>query len=233
MTKLSFQWLGHATFLFSSPGGKRILIDPWLTTNPACPESAKKVRELDLLLLTHGHDDHIADAVSVARVTLARVIAPYELAMWLERKGLKTVTGMNQGGTLDAGGLSITMVPAIHSSSVEEDGRHVDVGNPCGYVIRFEDALTIYFAGDTALFGDMRLIAELYRPAMAFLPIGDIYTMGPEQAAKACELLDVSQVVPMHYGTFSTLTGTPARLRALVEPRGVRVLELKPGETST
>jgi L-ascorbate metabolism protein UlaG (beta-lactamase superfamily) len=230
---LSFTWLGHATFLFSSPGGKRILIDPWLTTNPACPESAKKVRELDLLLLTHGHDDHIADAVSVARVTLARVIAPYELAMWLERKGLKTVTGMNQGGTLDAGGLSITMVPAIHSSSVEEDGRHVYVGNPCGYVIRFEDALTIYFAGDTALFGDMRLIAELYRPAIAFLPIGDTYTMGPEQAAKACELLNVSQVVPMHYGTFSTLTGTPARLRELVQPRGVQVLELKPGETTT
>jgi L-ascorbate metabolism protein UlaG (beta-lactamase superfamily) len=230
---LSFTWLGHATFLFSSPGGKRILIDPWLTTNPACPESAKKVRELDLLLLTHGHDDHIADAVSVARVTLARVIAPYELAMWLERKGLKTVTGMNQGGTLDAGGLSITMVPAIHSSSVEEDGRQVYVGSPCGYVIRFEDALTIYFAGDTALFGDMRLIAELYRPAVAFLPIGGTYTMGPEQAAMACELLNVSQVVPMHYGTFSTLTGTPARLRELVQPRGVRVLELKPGETTT
>jgi L-ascorbate metabolism protein UlaG (beta-lactamase superfamily) len=233
MTKLSFQWLGHSTFLFRSPGGKRILIDPWLTTNPACPESAKKIRELDLMLLTHGHDDHTADAVAVARATLARVIAPYELAMWLEQKGLQTVTGMNQGGTLDAGGLSITMVPAVHSSSVVEEGRHVYAGTPCGYVIRFEDGVTIYFAGDTALFGDMRLIAELYHPAIAFLPIGDTYTMGPDQAAKACELLGVRQVVPMHYGTFPALTGTPARLRELVQPRGVQVLELTPGETAT
>ena len=230
---LSFTWLGHGTFLFRSPGGIRLLIDPWLTTNPACPASAKRIRELDLMLLTHGHGDHVADAVSVARATLARVIAPYELAKWLEQKGLRTVTGMNQGGTLDAAGLSITMVQAIHSSSVEEDGRHVYVGNPCGYVIRFEDEVTIYFAGDTALFGDMRLIAELYRPAIAFLPIGDIYTMGPGQAAKACALLGVRQVVPMHYGTFPALTGTPARLRELVQSTGVQVLELRPGETAT
>jgi L-ascorbate metabolism protein UlaG (beta-lactamase superfamily) len=231
--RLSFTWLGHATFLFRSPGGTQILIDPWLTTNPACPESARKIRELDLMLLTHGHDDHIADAIAVARATRARVIAPFELAKWLEHKGLNTVTAMNHGGTLDAAGLSMTMVPAIHSSSVEEDGRLVYAGNPCGYVIRFEDQLTIYFAGDTSLFGDMRLIAELYRPSIAFLPIGDTYTMGPEQAARACELLGVSQVVPMHYGTFPALTGTPARLRELVQPRGVQVLELKPGETAS
>ncbi len=229
---LAFTWLGHSTFLFRSPGGKRILIDPWLTNNPACPESSKKIHELDVLLLTHGHGDHAADAVAVGRATGARAIAPYELAAWLERKGLRAVTGMNHGGTIDAAGLSITMVPAFHSSSVEEDGRHVYVGNPCGYVIRFEDATTMYFAGDTSLFGDMRLIAELYRPVMAFLPIGDVYTMGPEQAAKACELLAVKQVVPMHYGTFPALTGTPGRLRELVEPMGVQVLELKPGETA-
>jgi L-ascorbate metabolism protein UlaG (beta-lactamase superfamily) len=230
MQKLSFQWLGHGTFLFRSPGGKRILVDPWLTSNPVCPESAKRIHTLDLMLLTHGHDDHSADAVAVGRATLARAIAPYELAAWLQRKGLQAVTGMNQGGTIVAAGLSITMVPALHSSSIEEDGRPVYVGAPCGYVIRFEDGLTIYFAGDTALFGDMRLIAELYRPVMAFLPIGDTYTMGPEQAAKACELLAVKQVVPMHYGTFPSLTGTPGRLHDLVAPRGVQVLELKPGE---
>ena len=233
MPPLSFTWLGHSTFLFRSPGGKRILIDPWLTTNPACPEPAKKIQQLDLMLLTHGHDDHSADAVAIGRATGARAIAPHELAVWLQQKGLQAVTGMNQGGTIEAAGLSITMVPALHSSSVQEDGRAVYVGSPCGYVIRFEDGLTIYFAGDTALFGDMRLIAELYRPLMAFLPIGDTYTMGPEQAAKACELLAVAEVVPMHYGTVPALTGTPERLRALVEQKGVHVLELKPGETAS
>src|SRR5437899_2964613 len=233
MKPLSFTWLGHATFLFVSPGGRRLLVDPWLSTNPSCPDASKKIRELDLMLVTHGHDDHTGDAVSVARATGARVIAPYELSVWLQQKGLQQVTGMNPGGTLSALGLSITMVRADHSSSVVDDGRTVYAGVATGYVIRFENDLTIYYAGDTAAFGDMRLIGELYRPAIAFLPIGDVYTMGPEQAAKACELVGVRQVVPMHYGTFPALTGTPARLRELVEPRGVKVLELKPGETAS
>ena len=142
------------------------------------------------------------------------------------------MTGINPGGTLRALGLSITMVPAAHSSSVEEDGRVVYLGVAAGYVVTFEDGLTIYFAGDTSIFGDMRLIGEMYRPTIAFLPIGDVYTMGPAQAAKACELLGIRQVVPMHYGTFPVLTGTPAELREIVTPRGVEVLELKPGETT-
>ncbi len=232
MKSLSFTWLGHGTFLFRSRDGTRILLDPWLATNPACPESAKRIHELELLLLTHGHDDHTADAIAIARTTRARAIAPYELALWLQQKGLQHVTPMNPGGTLSAFGLSITMVPAVHSSSVVEDGRSVYVGLAAGYVIRFEDGLTVYFAGDTAIFSDMRLIAELYHPAIAFLPIGDTYTMGPAQAAAACELLRVQQVVPMHYGTFPALTGTPEALRAIVEPRGVHVVELKPGETA-
>jgi L-ascorbate metabolism protein UlaG (beta-lactamase superfamily) len=230
---LSFTWLGHATFLFRSPAGKRLIVDPWLTTNPACPESARKVGELDLMLLTHGHDDHIGDAVAVARETGARVVAPYELSVWLQQKGLQNVTGMNPGGTLSALGLSITMVPACHSSSIVEDGRIVYLGLATGYIIRFENGLSVYFAGDTSIFGDMRLIGEMYSPGIAFLPIGDLYTMGPEQAARACGLLGVTQVVPMHYGTFPALTGTPGRLRELVEPRGVQVLELKPGETAS
>jgi L-ascorbate metabolism protein UlaG (beta-lactamase superfamily) len=231
MQTLSFTWLGHATFLLRSPGGKRILLDPWVTGNPSSPESAKKLGELDLMLITHGHSDHIADAVSIGRSSGAQVVAPYEVSVWLGQKGLKNVTGMNPGGTLRALGLSITMVPAMHSSSAEQDGTILYLGVATGYVITFEDGLTIYFAGDTSIFGDMRLIGEMYRPTMAFLPIGDLYTMGPEQAAKACELLGVKQVVPMHYGTFPALTGTPATLRELVEPRGVQVLELKPGET--
>jgi L-ascorbate metabolism protein UlaG (beta-lactamase superfamily) len=233
MLPLSFTWLGHATFLFRSPGGKRILVDPWVTTNPACPESAKKVGDLDLMLVTHGHHDHTGDAVSIGRSSGARVVAPHELSVWLQGKGLQNVTGMNPGGTLDALGLSITMVPAMHSSSIVEDGKTIYLGVATGYVVRFEDGLAIYFAGDTSVFGDMRLIGEMYRPAIGFLPIGDNYTMGPEQAATACALLGIEQVVPMHYGTFPALTGTPARLRELVEPKGVQVLELKPGETAS
>jgi L-ascorbate metabolism protein UlaG (beta-lactamase superfamily) len=229
---LAFRWLGHSTFLFQSPGGRRLLIDPWLTTNPVCPADAKKIHSLDVLLLTHAHDDHSADAIAVARDTGARVIAPYELAVWIEDKGIRHVTAMNVGGTIAALGLSITMVQAFHSSSVLEDGRRRDLGAAVGYVIRFEDGVTIYFAGDTAVFGDMRLIAELYRPSIAFLPIGGLYTMGPEEAAKACDLLAVTDVVPMHYGTWPSLTGTPERLRELVSPRGIRVIELRPGESS-
>jgi L-ascorbate metabolism protein UlaG (beta-lactamase superfamily) len=233
MQHLSITWLGHATFLLKTPGGKRILFDPWVTGNPSSPPDAKKIGDLDLILVTHGHSDHTGDAVAIGRSSGAQTIAPYEVSLWLQKKGLKNVTGMNPGGTLDVLGLSITMVPAIHSSSVEEDGQIVYLGVATGYVVTFEDGLTIYYAGDTSLFGDMRLIGELYHPQIAFLPIGDLYTMGPAQAAKASELLGVKQIVPMHYGTFPALTGTPAKLRELVSPRGVQVLELKPGETTT
>jgi L-ascorbate metabolism protein UlaG (beta-lactamase superfamily) len=230
---LSITWLGHATFLLQTPGGKRILLDPWVTGNPTSPPEAKKLGALDLVLITHGHGDHTGDAVSIGRSSGAQIVAPYEVSVWLEKKGLQNVTGMNPGGTLKVLGLSITMVPAMHSSSVEEDGQIVYLGVATGYVITFEDGLTIYYSGDTAIFGDMRLIGEMYRPQIAFLCIGDLYTMGPEQAAKACELLGVKQVVPMHYGTFPALTGTPAKLRELVGPNGVQVLELKPGETAS
>jgi L-ascorbate metabolism protein UlaG (beta-lactamase superfamily) len=231
MPKLSFTWLGHATFTFHSPGGKRLIMDPWVSTNPMCPESAKHVGALDLMLVTHGHGDHTGDAVSIARSSGAHVVAPFELAVWLQRKGLQHVTGMNPGGTLQMLGVGVTMVPAVHSSSVEDDGHTVYTGIASGYVIKFEDGTTVYFAGDTSVFGDMRLIAEIYKPSIAFLPIGDVYTMGPHEAAKACELLGVAQVVPMHYGTFPALTGTPAKLRELLGSR-TQVLELQPGESS-
>ena len=230
---LSITWLGHATFLLQSPGGKKILLDPWVTGNPTSPPEAKKLGALDLILITHGHADHTGDAVSIGRSSGAQIVAPYEVSVWLGKKGLQNVIGMNPGGTLNVMGLSITMVPAMHSSSVEEDGQIVYLGVATGYVIKFEEGLTIYFSGDTSVFGDMRLIGEMYRPQIAFLCIGDLYTMGPEQAAKACELLGVKQVVPMHYGTFPALTGTPATLRELVGPKGVQVLELKPGETAS
>lgn len=233
MNQLSFTWLGHSTFLFRSPGGKRILIEPWVASNPACPPESKKIDALDLILITHGHSDHAGDAAAIARATGAHVIANYEICLWLEAKGIQNTAPMGHGGTQTIGGIAITMVNAVHGSSALEDGRLVYLGHPGGYVIRFEDGLTIYFAGDTDLFGDMRLIGEMYRPAIAFLPIGDRFTMGPGAAAKAAELLGVRQVVPMHYGTFPFLTGTPTQLRELLAPRGAQMLELKPGESAS
>jgi L-ascorbate metabolism protein UlaG (beta-lactamase superfamily) len=154
------------------------------------------------------------------------------LATYFQGKGLKDTIGINMGGTVDVKGLKITLVPAVHSSGVVEDGRTLYLGEPGGFVIRLEDGRSIYFAGDTALFGDMRLIRELYAPEIAFLPIGDHFTMGPAAAARAVEMLGVRQVVPMHYGTFPVLTGTPEDFKKLVEPRGVDVLVLEPGETA-
>lgn len=230
---LSFTWLGHSTFLFRSPGGKRILTDPWVAENPACPESSKKIGDIDLILVSHGHSDHTGDLVSIARATGAHVIANYEVCLWVESKGIQNTAPMGHGGTQTIGDIAVTMVNAVHGSSHIEDGRLIYLGHPAGYVIRFEDGLTIYFAGDTDLFGDMRLIGELHRPAIAFLPIGDRFTMGPEAAARAVDLLGVRQVVPMHFGTFPFLTGTPDAFRKLVEPKGVQVLELRPGETAS
>ena len=231
--RLAITWLGHGTFLLTSPGGKRVLIDPWLEDNPACPAEWKRVRAADLILVTHGHRDHVGDAAQVARDTGAPVVAMVELCQWLEAQGLRQLHPMNKGGTLTLESIAISMVPAEHSSGLTVDGHAMYLGEPAGFVLRFEDSLTVYFAGDTAVFGDMRLIRELHAPEIAFLPIGDRFTMGPAGAALACELLGVRQVVPMHFGTFPMLTGTPDQLRKLVEPKGVEVLELRPGETAS
>jgi L-ascorbate metabolism protein UlaG (beta-lactamase superfamily) len=139
---------------------------------------------------------------------------------------------MNKGGSLEIAGLRVTMTDARHSSGYVDNGQMTYMGEPAGYVVRLEDGIALYFAGDTSLFGDMRLIGEMHRPDIAFLPIGDRFTMDPVAAAKACDLLGVRQVVPMHWGTFPMLTGTPAVLRTLVEPRDVQVMELRPGETT-
>jgi L-ascorbate metabolism protein UlaG (beta-lactamase superfamily) len=228
---LSVTWLGHATFLLTSPGGKRIVVDPWLEGNPACPPGRVKVDEADLVLLTHGHFDHVHDAAAVAGRTGATVVGIFELCEWLQRKGVANTSAMNKGGSQEVCGIRITMVDARHSSSYSEDGVTTYLGEAAGYVLRFENGLTIYLAGDTSLFGDMRLIHELYNPTVAFLPIGDLFTMDPAAAAKACELLRVRTVIPTHYGTFPALAGRPEQLRELVAPLGIEVIELRPGET--
>jgi L-ascorbate metabolism protein UlaG (beta-lactamase superfamily) len=232
MEKLRITWFGHSTFLLHTPGGKRVLFDPWLVENPACPQSMKKPPKCDLILVTHGHGDHMGDVVSAARDSGAPVIAAYELCEWLRRKGVASVLPMNKGGSQQVGDLRITMTDARHSSGYTDNGQTIYMGEAAGYVVRLEDGMVLYFAGDTSLFGDMRFIGEMHRPDIAFLPIGDRFTMDPLAAARACELLGVRMAVPMHWGTFPLLTGMPADFRKLVEPKGVQVLELKPGETS-
>lgn len=223
---LKVAWLGHSTFLMTSPKGVRLLFDPFITNNPACPPSAKRVGPIDLMVITHGHSDHCEDAAVIARETGATVVASPELSGWLERQGVKHLRPMNIGGRQHLSGLDIAMVSALHSSSAP-DGTYL--GPAAGFIVRFEDGLTIYFAGDTGLFGDMRVIRDRYAPTVAFLPIGDRFTMGPEDAAIAAEWLGAKAIVPMHYGTFPELTGTPEELRKQAVPRGIDVLELRPG----
>ncbi len=225
-------WLGHATFLIETPGRKSVVIDPFLTDNPACPPDRKHIDRCDLMLLSHAHGDHIGDAIPLAKQTRAQVVCIFELAEWLQSKGVQNVTGMGKGGTLRVGELSITLTHAFHSSSIEDGDQMLYGGEPVGIVLRLENGFRIYHAGDTAVFGDMALIGELYHPDIALLPIGDHFTMGPDEAAKAIQLLGVKHVIPMHYGTFPVLTGTPDQLKdATRGVEGLNIHALKPGDT--
>jgi L-ascorbate metabolism protein UlaG (beta-lactamase superfamily) len=230
MQSLAITWLGHSSFRLRTPGGKEVLIDPWYSGNPAFPAGARP-KAADIILISHGHSDHITDAAAMARETNATVVAIFEITAWLGTKGVKNVEPMNTGGTVTVKGLRITMTDARHSSSFDDNGV-VYLGQPGGFIVKLENGQTIYFAGDTSLFGDMKLIGELYKPDIAFLPIGDRFTMGPDTAAIAAQWLGVKQVVPMHHGTFPLLTGTPEQLEQHLAGKGIEVLKLKPGETA-
>jgi L-ascorbate metabolism protein UlaG (beta-lactamase superfamily) len=226
---ITVTWYGHSAFKLESPSGRVVLVDPWLD-NPKAPPGAKEFARVDIILVTHGHGDHIGNTLEIARKTSARVVAIYEVGLYLQGKGLNRVEGINKSGSVTIEGIRVTMTHAQHSSGLEPGGEILSGGDAAGYVVRFEDDFAVYHAGDTGLFGDMKLIGELYKPDLVMLPIGGCFTMGPREAAYACRLLKPRTIVGMHYGTFPVLAGTPAELRRhLPAPMRKAVRELTPG----
>ncbi len=222
-------WLGHATFELQFDSGEVLLLDPWIEGNPAYPKGYE-LKKVDAIALSHAHFDHVNDVIPVARKFSPKVVAIYETASYFEKKGVQNTVGINKGGTVDLGFVKLTMTHALHSCSIKDGDQLLYGGEAAGYVLTFKDGRSAYFAGDTALFGDMALIAYLYKPELAFLPIGDHFTMGPHEAAHAARLLKVKTVIPMHYGTFPALTGTPQQLSERITKDGIKVKTLKQGE---
>src|SRR5579862_7274228 len=222
-------WLGHGTFQFRLPSGQVIVMDPWTEGNPSYPQG-HKITRVDTMCITHGHFDHIHDAVPLAKGFSPDVVGIFETCHWLEAQGVANTRPMNKGGSQVCGAVTVTMTHAVHSCGILDDGKIIYGGEAAGYVLRFEDGRALYFAGDTNVFTDMQLIAQLYQPELAFLPIGDLYTMSPREAAVAARLLKARKIVPMHFGTFPPLTGRPADLAALIGDLDTEVWTLEPGQ---
>ena len=222
-------WLGHATVLVQTPRGTNILIDPFIAHNPRYPQNFALPATIQYILLTHGHGDHISDAAPAAKKHGSAVVAIYELAEFIAGKGVQETIGMNLGGTVQLDDVAATMVDARHSSGAQDEKGVHYVGIAGGFVLEVDGGPVLYHAGDTSVFGDMQLVRDLYKPEVAMLPIGGHYTMGPKEAALACRLLAPKVVLPIHWGTFPPLKGTPEQLAALVEP-GVKVERWNPGD---
>jgi len=227
MAETSVTWLGHAAFRVDTPGGKRVYVDPWLG-NPKCPEGERNPERVDVIGLTHGHDDHVGETVELAKQFGCPVLAIVELRGWLEKQGAAgdMTEAFNKGGTVEKEGVRFTLTDAKHSSACQ-DGTYA--GEAAGLVVEAENGTTLYFAGDTCVFGDMQLIGRIYEPDVAILPIGGHFTMDPKEAAIALELLGTKRCIPCHYGTFPVLAGSPDELRQLAPD--VELIVPEPGET--
>ena len=223
-------WLGHATVLVQTPKGTNILIDPFIENNPKYPRKFELPKNIHYVLLTHGHGDHISDAAPVAKKHASNVVAIYELAAFVGQKGVKNTTGMNMGGTVQLDDVAVTMVDAKHSSGAEGKSGTQYAGIAAGFVLTITDGPVLYHAGDTTVFGDMKLIKELYHPELAMLPIGGFYTMGPKEAALAAQFIEPKAILPIHFGTFPPLTGTPDQLAEFLKG-SIEVIKISPGES--
>ncbi len=228
---IDITWLGHGTYTMRLATGEVILVDPWIEGNPAYPV-AHELDRVDVILVSHGHFDHIHDVLPLAKKFAPQIVAIYETAHWLEKKGAKNVIGMNKGGTVTVGPVSVTMTTAVHSCGILDGEDIIYGGEAAGYIVRLPSRRNVYCAGDTNVFTDMQLIERLYHPELVFLPIGDFYTMGPREAALACRLLDARKVIPLHFGTFPALTGRPEQLAELLRDHPeTEIWTLEPGKT--
>lgn len=227
---IGITWLGHGTFQIKLDSGEVFVLDPW-TENPKYPKDHKFDR-IDGILISHGHFDHIHDAVPLAKQFNPKVVCIFETGHWLESKGVTNVSAMNKGGSQKVGPLTVTMTHAVHSCGILDEDKIIYGGEAAGYALTLADGRTIYFAGDTNVFSDMALIRDLYRPQLAMIPIGDLFTMSPREAAAACRLLRAERVIPMHFGTFPPLIGRPDELSALLNDLPeTTVWTLEPGKT--
>ena len=231
-------WIGHGTFHIKTPGGKKILLDAWVDTNPVATDEWKaKVKHegLDAIFISHGHFDHIVDLLSLATLTDAKIVCMFDMVGWLKDQGVEEerLIGFNIGGTVEVAGIRATMVAAQHSSTYNDNGQIIPMGDPVGYVLRMENGFTIYHTGDTAVTYDMLIVGDLYQPDLTILPIGDLFTMDPRQAAYALKLIRSKYAIPGHYGTFPLLKGTPEELRQHAKEFSVNVevIAIAPGES--